>query len=81
MKVSPSRELECNEDRPRLVVDTVYAWKGREADIVIYLAERSAANDSLALRLAYVAVTRARKAALVVCSRYIDRRLRWLCNA
>lgn len=79
LKMPPVRELECREERPSLVVDTVYAWKGREADVVIYLAEKSAASSGLALRLAYVAVTRARRAAFVVCSRHMDRRLRWLC--
>jgi len=65
-----------NLDDPGIVpVDTVYAWKGLETDAVIYLAERSAADEQQLLRLAYVAVTRARHGAIVLCSKAMDRRV------
>ena len=63
-----------------IAVDTVYAWKGLETDVVIYLADRSGAPEPQLARMAYVAVTRARRATLVVCSRKMDRRVSWLCT-
>ena len=63
-----------------IAVDTVYAWKGLETDVVVYLADRSGAPAPQLTRMAYVAVTRARKVALVVCSRKMDRRVSWLCT-
>jgi len=73
--------VDYGKGRVSVVVDTVHAVKGLEADYVIYVPDPVPnAGDYEVHRYAYVAVTRAIRGVYVFCFSDMEERLSWLCD-